>query len=65
MKKFVFAIVVGVLCSLPVQAGYLVQNATIVRIANTDSNQTKFSVLTFGGTGPCAGEVASLIRTGL
>ena len=36
-------------------AGYLVQGATITEVANTGSNQAKFTIRTTGGTGPCVG----------
>lgn len=57
MKKYIGILLLGAF-SLPVNAGYVVYNATITAIeSNVSNNQDKFVLHMEGGTGDCATRV--------
>jgi hypothetical protein len=57
-RKYLLACVgiASLVSAVPANAAYIVQNARLARVTNTDGNQTKFAVLVADGTGPCAGQ---------
>ncbi len=51
MKVFMSSIIL--MCSMSVQAGWLVKDADIIEISNTAGNEELFYIIVSGGTGLC------------